>query len=75
LIGNLAPVETMLQGSQAMVTEQAGDCLAAAAAGGGYILGTGCEVPLDTPVENLEALIQVGKAHRYQVAGETAGGA
>jgi len=65
LIGNLDPVETMLRGTPAEVEQRARACLEAAAAGGGYILGTGCEVPPDTPVENLEALVRVGQAHRY----------
>lgn len=29
----------------------------------GFALSTGCEVPIETPVENLQALIQTGKQH------------
>jgi uroporphyrinogen-III decarboxylase len=39
-------------------------CVNAAAAGGGYILGTGCEVPPGTPLENLQTLVRV--AHEYR---------
>jgi uroporphyrinogen decarboxylase len=65
LIGNIDPVSTMLQGSVSDVEQAANACLEAAAPGGGYILGTGCEVPQDTPLENLQALIRVGQAHHY----------
>jgi uroporphyrinogen decarboxylase len=63
LIGNIDPVSTMLQGSVSEVEAAARSCLDAAARSGGYILGTGCEVPQDTPLENLQALIRIGRAH------------
>ena len=65
LIGNMDPVGTLLFGSVADVERAAHACLEASAPGGGYILGTGCEVPQDTPLENLQAVIRVGQAHRY----------
>jgi uroporphyrinogen decarboxylase len=65
LIGNIDPVGTILFGSVADVERAAHACLEASAPGGGYILGTGCEVPQDTPLENLQALIRVGRAHHY----------
>ena len=64
LIGNIDPVSTMLQGSVSEVEAAARSCLDAAARGGGYILGTGCEVPQDTPLENLQALIRIGSGRR-----------
>ncbi len=65
LIGNVDPIWTILYGTPATVEVQARQCLEAAAAGGRYILGTGCEVPFEAPVENLDALVRVGKAHSY----------
>jgi uroporphyrinogen decarboxylase len=65
LIGNVDPVEVMLNGTPELVDARARECLLSAADGGGYILGTGCEVPPGTPLENLEALIRAGQAHRY----------
>jgi len=64
LIGNVDPVETMLFGSAAEVAGRAEACVTAAATGGRYILGTGCEVPVDTPVENLRALVAVARSYR-----------
>ena len=65
LIGNIDPVSVMLFGSVAGVEQAAHACLETAAPSGGYILGTGCEVPPDAPMENLQALIRVGQEHRY----------
>ena len=62
LIGNLDPVDVMRFGSAAEVTRRAEACITAAATGGRYILGTGCEVPVDTPVENLQALVAVARS-------------
>lgn len=57
LIGNVDPVAVMLNGSPHLVQETARECIAAASVGGGYILGTGCEVPPGAPVENILALV------------------
>ena len=65
LIGNISPVEVMLNGSTELVEITAKDCIDAAGAGGGYILGTGCEVPPDSPVENLITLVNT--AFQYPI--------
>jgi uroporphyrinogen decarboxylase len=37
--------------------------------GGGFILSPGCEVPRDTPLENLEAFVQAAKTYgRYPLS-------
>ncbi|HKZ54449.1 MAG TPA: uroporphyrinogen decarboxylase family protein [Anaerolineales bacterium] len=66
LIGNVDPVGVMLEGSAAAVEAAARQCIAAASAGGGYILGTGCEVPPGAPVENLRAFVRA--AHEPRAA-------
>jgi uroporphyrinogen decarboxylase len=58
LIGNIDPVGVMLQGTVAQVQAAAKACIAAAGAGGGYILGTGCEVPPHAPLANVRALVK-----------------
>lgn len=70
LIGNIDPVAVMLQGGVEQVETAARACIAAAAGGGGYILGTGCEVPPGTPLENLQALVRVAQAYREGHLGE-----
>jgi uroporphyrinogen decarboxylase len=64
LIGNVDPVNVMLRGDRAAVRAAAEDCIDAAAHGGGYILGTGCEIPPESPVENVIALVEVAHAWR-----------
>jgi uroporphyrinogen decarboxylase len=62
LIGNLDPVALVLQGSADQVEAAARDCLAAASHGGGYVLGTGCEVPPRSPLENVRAIVRAAHA-------------
>ena len=59
LIGNIDPVAVMLEGSMAAVEAAARACIASAWDGGGYILGTGCEVPPGAPLENVQALVRM----------------
>ena len=61
LLGNLHPVEVLRNGSPASVEEAVRTCHRAA--GERYIVGAGCEVCRDTPVENLHALRDYALSH------------
>jgi uroporphyrinogen decarboxylase len=64
LMGNVRPSETLLRGTPADVEAEARGCLEAGLASpGGFILASGCEVPLNTPFENVETLMAT--ASRY----------
>jgi len=61
LLGNANPVQVLRGGSPGLVTETVADCHAQA--GPRFIVGAGCEVPRDTPPENLRALVAYAEAH------------
>jgi len=66
LKGNVNTFETMLTGSTQDVESEAKACIAAAAAGGGFILSTGDQCGRDTPDENIYTLVEVAKTYgRY----------
>jgi uroporphyrinogen decarboxylase len=65
IIGNLDPVSVLLQGSESEVAREAERCIGKAAAEGGYILGSGCEVARDTPKENVRAVVRAARQYRY----------
>jgi uroporphyrinogen decarboxylase len=66
LKGNIDPTAVFLQGTPETVQAAARQAIRAAAAGGGFILSPGCELPRDTPPENLAALVEVAKNYgRY----------
>ena len=54
LLGNLNPVETVLNGSPEVIAGALGQCWREA--GPRYIVGAGCEIPRGTPSENFEAM-------------------
>jgi uroporphyrinogen decarboxylase len=58
LIGNLDPVQIILHGSTEDVRHESRRCIEQAGQGGGFILGTGCFVPYDSPLENLRAMVE-----------------
>jgi uroporphyrinogen-III decarboxylase len=60
--GNVDPVNTMLRGTRRQVREDAERRLAAAMAGGGYILSTACSVAPATPPENILQLRMAAEA-------------
>jgi len=62
LMGNVSPADGMFKGTPAAVRAMVADCYAKAAdSPRGFILATGCEVPLATPPENMEAFLESGR--------------
>jgi len=61
LLGNLNPVSLLRNGNPDMVTKETEACHHQA--GARYIVGAGCEVPRDTPTENLRALCEYAHTH------------
>jgi uroporphyrinogen decarboxylase len=64
LMGNVKPAETMLLGTPEdvdhevkSIIEQAGDNP------GGFVLATGCEVPIDSPPENILAMMNAARKY------------
>lgn len=64
LLGNLDPSDTLLM-SVDTVTEAAMVCLDKCKEGGGYVLGAGCDLAVETPIENVLAMIELGHAAEY----------
>lgn len=67
LIGNLDPTQTILRGTPDDVRRESRRCLEQAARGGGFILGTGCFVPTDSPLENLRAMVETARTEEKTI--------
>lgn len=61
LMGNLDPSAVLLQGSTQKVCEASLRCIEDASGNGGFILGSGCEVPVQAPKENIMEMIRVAR--------------
>jgi MtaA/CmuA family methyltransferase len=62
LLGNIDPVSALRNGSPESVTETIAECHRQA--GPRYIVGAGCEVVRDTPLDNIRALADYARSHR-----------
>ena len=62
LLGNIDPVGVLRNGTPKSITEAVAGCHRDA--GPRYMVGAGCEVPRDTPPENLMALRDYARSHR-----------
>lgn len=60
LLGNLNPVAALRESTPAAVTAALAECHRQA--GPRYIVGAGCEVVRDTPVENVQAMVDYARA-------------
>jgi len=66
LMGNVSPGKTLLFGKPSDVEAEAKKAIDDAAAGGGFVLASGCLTPAGMPAENVEALVRVAKTYgRY----------
>ena len=61
ILGNIDPVRVLRAGTPESVYAATGECHRQA--GEHFIVGAGCEVPRDTPVENLQAMIRYAREH------------
>lgn len=62
LLGNIRPTATMYLGTPSDVAVNVHECLKKAAnSPKGYILGLGCGLPIDTPPENIVALMDAAR--------------
>jgi uroporphyrinogen decarboxylase len=62
LMGNVSPADGMLKGNPEIITAMVKDCVSKAANNPrGFILATGCEVPINTPHENMIAFLEAGR--------------
>jgi uroporphyrinogen decarboxylase len=64
LIGNLAPVDVMMQGDNQTVVNAAGSLLKSMEPFPDFILSSGCDLPLETPLENIKTLVQTARSYK-----------
>ena len=63
--GNLNPAGVLLTGDPQDVEAESRICIEKASKDGGFILSSGCEVPLDAPLQNIKAIVSA--AERFGV--------
>ncbi|GAN33232.1 MAG: uroporphyrinogen decarboxylase [Candidatus Brocadia sp. AMX2] len=62
LMGNVSPADGMLKGNPEVITTMVKDCVIKASDNPkGFVLATGCEVPIKTPHENMVAFLEAGR--------------
>jgi uroporphyrinogen decarboxylase len=64
LLGNVDTVSTLLLGTPDDVREASEMCIKTAAQGGGYMLGSGCQTPRMTALDNMRAMVSVARSYR-----------
>lgn len=52
---------TLLKGTPEDVMREAKSCIEKAGRGGGYILGSGDDIPVEAPIENVKAMVEAAK--------------
>jgi len=64
LMGNVSPVETVKKGTREQILAEAKECIRKAYDNPkGYILATGCQIPVGTPPENIKALMDAARIY------------
>ena len=64
IVGNVDPVEVMMLGSIEDVYKAVRCCIEDAYdSPKGYLLSTGCGIPINSPIENIDALMEAGRKY------------
>jgi len=61
LIGNLSPTRTIVYGAPQEVKSEVRDLLELMDDFSNYVLSTGCDLPLETPLDNISAFMETGR--------------
>jgi len=67
LIGNISPSRTIVYGSPKEVREEVKALLESMDSFPNYVLSTGCDLPLETPVDNISAFMETGRNYTISV--------
>lgn len=65
LIGNVDPSDTLLMGSTEKVCQDTQDCIEKGWKDGGYVVGGGCDIGVETPVDNVKTMIETCARYKY----------
>jgi MtaA/CmuA family methyltransferase len=65
LMGNVDPSDTLLLGTREKVERESDLCIEKGWVGGGFVLAAGCDIGVETPLENVNAMIDAGARARY----------
>src|SRR5699024_3969056 len=62
ITGNVPPVDVIHQGNKETIIKSVKECIRMGYdSTKGYILSTGCQIPMNTPIENIELFMEAGK--------------
>ena len=61
IIGNVSPIGNLLNGTPEMVQNEVNDLLTQTGKFPNYVLSTGCDLPQETPIENIKAFMDAGR--------------
>jgi len=61
IIGNMSPTKTIIYGNPEEVKSEVRDLLELMDRFSNYVLSTGCDLPLETPLDNISAFMQTGR--------------
>jgi len=65
--GNVNPTRALFAGRPGDVERETRECITKAGQGGGFILSSGCEVPMNAPMENVRAMVLAARKYgRYR---------
>jgi uroporphyrinogen decarboxylase len=64
IIGNINPTGALLRGNPADVRNNVEELLEQMAPYPNFVLSTGCDLPQETPLENIQAFMEAGRAYR-----------